>query len=97
MRIRWTVPAADDLENIKDYLDRRFPHFSQPTIRAIYQRARSLKSTPEKGRPGHHSGTRELPLTPLPYVIVYAVKPEAIEILHIHHGAQDWISRREKS
>ena len=45
---------------------------------------------PNIGRPGHLSGTRELPLTPLPYVIVYAVKPEAIEILHIYHGSQDW-------
>jgi plasmid stabilization system protein ParE len=44
----------------------------------------------EPGRPGHRSGTRELPLSPLPYVVVYAVKPEAIEILHIYHGSQDW-------
>jgi hypothetical protein len=22
--------------------------------------------------------------------VVYSVKPEAIEILHIHHGEQDW-------
>ena len=41
MRIRWTVPAADDLENIKN-------------------------------------------------VIVYALKADAVEILHVYHGAQDW-------
>jgi plasmid stabilization system protein ParE len=29
-------------------------------------------------------------LTPLPYVVVYLVKAQAVEILHIHHGAQDW-------
>jgi hypothetical protein len=27
MRIRWTVPAADDLQNIKNYLQRHYPHF----------------------------------------------------------------------
>ena len=90
MRIRWTTPAADDLENIKAYLDRRHPHFSEPTVRAIYNRARALKTTPNRGRPGRRSGTRELPVLPLPYVIVYAVKPEAVEILHIYHGSQDW-------
>lgn len=90
MRIRWTVPAADDLENIKTYLQQHYPQFAEPTVRTIYQRIRSLKTTPHRGRPGHRSGTRELPLTPLPYVVVYAVKPEAVEILHIHHGAQDW-------
>jgi len=90
MRIRWTIPAADDLENIKNYLDRHHPEFSEPTVRAIYNRVRSLKTMPNIGRPGHRRGTRELPLSPLPYVIVCAVKPEAVEILHIYHGSQDW-------
>jgi plasmid stabilization system protein ParE len=89
MRVRWTAPADDDLENIKNYLQQHYPHFAEPTVRAN-QRIRSLKATPYRGRPGHRSGTRELPLTPLPYVIVYSRKPEAVEILHIHHGAQDW-------
>jgi toxin ParE1/3/4 len=90
MRIRWTPPAADDLQNIKNYLQQNYPHFTEPTVRTIYQRIRSLKMSPNLGRPGHHSGTRELALTPLPYVVVYAVKAEAVEILHIYHGAQDW-------
>jgi len=90
MRIRWTVPAADDLENIKNYLQRHFPHFAEATVRTIYQRVRSLKTAPHKGRPGHRSGTRELPIIPLPYVVVYSVKADVVEILHIYHGSQDW-------
>lgn len=90
MRIRWTIPAADDLASIKDYLQRHFPPYAEPTVRMIYQRIRSLKQSPHRGRPGHLSGTRELPLTPLPYVVVYSVKTDAVEILHIYHGAQDW-------
>jgi len=90
MRIRWTVPAADDLQNIKNYLQQNYPQFARQTVRAIYQRIRSLKISPDRGRPGHLSGTRELAITPLPYVVVYAVKAEAVEILHIYHGAQDW-------
>ena len=90
MRIRWTVPAAEDLESIRNYLQQHYPHFAEPTVRTIYQRIRSLKTSPSRGRPGHRSGTRELALTPLVYVVVYAVKAEAVEVLHIHHGAQDW-------
>lgn len=90
MRIRWTVPAADDLENIRNYLDRHFPHFAEATVRTIYKRAKSLKTMPNIGRPGHRSGTRELPLSPMPYIIVYSVKPETVEILHIYHASQDW-------
>jgi toxin ParE1/3/4 len=90
MRIRWTVPAAENLEGIKNYLDTHYPHLAEPTVRTIYQRIRSLKTAPNRGRPGHRNGTRELTLTPLPYVVVYALKAEAVEILHIYHGAQDW-------
>jgi toxin ParE1/3/4 len=90
MRIRWTLPAVDDLESIKNYLQRHYPHFAEPTVRMIYQRIQSLKAMPNRGRPGHRTGTRELVLTPLPYVVVYSVKDDAVEVLHIYHGAQDW-------
>src|ERR1019366_1137514 len=80
MRIRWTLPAADDLEAIKNYLQQHYPHFAQPAVRTIYQSIRSLKTSPNRGRPGHRIGTRELTITPLPYVVVYSVKGEAVEI-----------------
>jgi toxin ParE1/3/4 len=90
MRIRWTVPAADDLEGIWNYLRQHYPHLAQATMRTIYLRIRALKASPDLGRHGHRGGTRELVLTPLPYVVVYSVTADAVEILHIHHGAQNW-------
>ena len=38
---------------------------------------------------GREKGTRELVLSPLPYIAVYRVRESTIEILHIWHGAQD--------
>ena len=52
MRLRWTVPAADDLENIKNYLQQNYPDFAEPTVRTIDQRIRLLKTSPNSGRPG---------------------------------------------
>jgi plasmid stabilization system protein ParE len=43
MRLRWTLPAAQDLEAIKNYLEERYPHFAEPTVRTIYQRVHSLR------------------------------------------------------
>jgi len=43
MRLRWTVPAADDLDSIKNYLQQHFPHFAEPTVRTIYERIQYLK------------------------------------------------------
>lgn len=50
-RIRWTVPAVDDLESIKNYLQQHFPHFAELTVRTIYQRIRSLKISANRGGP----------------------------------------------
>jgi addiction module RelE/StbE family toxin len=90
MRLRWTLPAADDLASIKVYLEQQYPRLAESTVRTIYERIRVLKQSPYLGRPGHRTGTRELVIMPLPYVVVYAVKAESIEVLHIYHGAQDW-------
>jgi hypothetical protein len=32
MRVRWTVPADGDLDNIKAYLDANYPQFAEPTV-----------------------------------------------------------------
>lgn len=89
MRIRWTPAAAADLEQIKNYLTKRHPSFAQPTVVKLYETIRSLKTSPLRGRVGREEGTRELVYTPLPYIAVYRVKEQTIEILHIYHGAQE--------
>jgi hypothetical protein len=33
MRIRWTVPATEDLETIRSYLEGHYPNFAEPTVR----------------------------------------------------------------
>ena len=93
MRIRWTIPAVDDLEGIKRWMEIHYPHLAEKTVRGIYERVLSLKRWPDRGRPGHMEGTRELVLAPLPYIVVYRIRGECVEILHIHHGAQSWIER----
>jgi addiction module RelE/StbE family toxin len=89
MRIRWTPAAAADLQSISDYLKERYPHYRQPTMRKLYETIRSLKQWPRRGRPGSEEGTREILLPPLPYVAVYRVTEQAIEVLRVYHGAQD--------
>ncbi len=89
MRIRWTPAAAADLEDIGNYLKTRHPHYRQPTMRKLYQAIRSLKESPHRGRPGSEDGTRELLFHPLPYIAVYRVKEQDIEVLRIYHAAQD--------
>jgi toxin ParE1/3/4 len=89
MKIRWTTPAAGDLESIFNYLQENHPSQARPTVVEIRSSVRSLKQFPYRGRKGSEEGTRELPHARLPYILTYRVKNEVIEILHIWHGAQN--------
>jgi addiction module RelE/StbE family toxin len=89
MRIRWTTAAAADLEHISDYLKERHPQYREPTVRKISDIIRTLKDAPYRGRPGREAGTREILFPPMPYVAVYRVREQSIEVLRIYHTAQD--------
>lgn len=89
MRLRWTPAAAEDLEHIKDYLSEHHPQFAQSTIVELYESIRALKTSPRLGRVGREEGTRELVLTRLPYIVAYRIREQAVEVLHIFHGAQN--------
>jgi len=90
MRLRWTEEAANDLERIADYLVQNTPGRAQGLIERIYDATGSLLTLPDRGRPGKVKGTRELVLTALPYVVVYVVREDAVVIVRILHGAQQW-------
>jgi toxin ParE1/3/4 len=89
MRIRWTPSAADDLERIYNYLAKHEPQWASSTVIAIRDALRTLKQFPNQGRKGREHGTRELLHSRLPFLIVYRVKEDAIEVLHIWHTSQD--------
>jgi toxin ParE1/3/4 len=90
MQLRWTEEAANDLEHIADYLLLHSPDRAQELIQRIYDAPSSLLTLPNRGRPGKLPGTREHVLSPLPYVVVYAVRGEVVFVIRILHGAQRW-------
>lgn len=50
-----------------------------------------LRAFPNRGRPGRVQGTRELVLT-RPFLAVYEVREEEVQVLRILHGARQWPS-----
>lgn len=59
-------------------------------MQLLYEAPESLLTFPHRGRPGKKSGTRELVLAPLPWIVVYAVRADALYVVRILHGAQKW-------
>jgi toxin ParE1/3/4 len=89
MDIRWTPEASSNLENISIRIAEDNPEAALKTVRIVFQRIEQFVTFPHRGRIGPEEGTRELVLSPLPYIAVYRVKDSIIEILHIWHCAQD--------
>ena len=52
MRVRWTPAAADDFENIANYLFEQTPENAARLIREIYLAPKGLESFPKRGRVG---------------------------------------------
>lgn len=90
MPLRWTEEAANDLERIANYLLTHAPDRASDLVRAVYDAPYALLTFPNRGRPGKKEGTRELVLSPLPYLVVYTVQGEVIYVVRILHGAQKW-------
>jgi toxin ParE1/3/4 len=89
MQIRGTDAAVHDLTEICDYIQE---HSSGETARrialSIYERVGLLTKFPESGRTGRRPETRELVFSRLPYLAVYHIHDEVVEILRILHSAQ---------
>jgi toxin ParE1/3/4 len=90
MRVRWTRAAANDLEDIANYLFEKTPENAARLIREIYKAPSQLTKFPDSGRVGRKIGTRELIVPSLPYVVVYQGGAEAVTIVRILDSAQEW-------
>jgi toxin ParE1/3/4 len=59
-------------------------------VHEVYDAPTALLTSPHIGRPGKKKGTRELVLSPLPYIVVYRITGDVIHVVRILHGAQKW-------
>ena len=91
MQVRWSLPAAEDLERICERIERDYPEAARRVARTIYDGCARLKDFPHIGRASSRmTGRRELVFAPLPYIVVYQVTELAVEISRIFNGAQNW-------
>jgi len=90
MRLRWTPAAADDLIQIVRYIKEENPGATQQVAQSLIDRFETLLAFPNIGRPGKEPGTREF-ATP-PYITVYRVRENVVELLRVWHGARNRLS-----
>lgn len=85
----WRWKALEDLRAFHDWLATQEGAKPKETIARIRKAAESMARLGDIGRPSLEDGVRELSVRNAPYVIVYRVVGETIDILAVYHTAQD--------
>ena len=90
LNLRWTRPALADFIEAQAYVAHENPSAARALAQRLWDAARGLQDNPEIGRTGHVTGTREWVVTQTPYLIVYRIAGDAVEILRLWHTKQNW-------
>jgi toxin ParE1/3/4 len=56
----------------------------------IYKGIAMLQTLPNRGRAGRAENTRELVFPPWPYIVVYEIIEDQVQVLRIRHASQNW-------
>ncbi len=90
MKVVWLPRALRRLEQAKRYIEQDKPVAATRTVRRIWESAERLGQFPEMGHAGRVPGTREFVLPNTPFILLYRVHQDRVEILTLLHGARRW-------
>ena len=95
MRVRYRELALSDLDHIFRYLAQRSPAGARNVIDAIRAAIDDVAQNPFSGRQTSDSSVRAKVVSRYGYKIFYSVEADAIEVLHVRHGARrPWPAER---
>lgn len=89
MRLRYTRPALDDLDNILAFIAERSPTGAQRVQQRIKTVTELLQDYPNIGTPTSDPHMRRVTTHPYPYLIFYETRGEQVVIHAVRHGARD--------
>lgn len=93
MLIDWTDAAKADALAALEYIAQDNLNAAYGVYEEIGRQVAMLAEHPKLGRAGRMKGTRELVIGRTPYIVVYRIKGEAVQIIRVLHGARQWPKR----
>ncbi len=88
MPLKWTKSALRSVDDIAQYIARDNPKRATSFVLELRAAVNRLQSHPGMGRAGRVVGTRELVLHKN-YIAIYRVRGNDVEVLTLHHVAQN--------
>jgi addiction module RelE/StbE family toxin len=90
LELKWAETADRDLRDIEAFVAGDRPIAAVKLVLEIIDHAAILRDHPRFGRVGRRKGTRELIFGRLPYILVYRIRGNTIEILRVLHTSRKW-------
>lgn len=90
MRLEWTQPAFEDIQEAGRYIALDDPQAAKRMAERVREAVVYLVDQPNIGRPGRVQGTRELVISGTPFIAVYWVRGDVVQILRLLHHAKQW-------
>ena len=90
MSIRWLPQAQRNRLEQLEYIAQDNPLAAINQDEEIERQINMLLAHPQMGRPGRVAGTRELVISSTPFVVIYRLQEQGIEVLRLLHSAQQW-------
>ncbi len=96
MKVFWLEKAAGDLEEAYEFIALDNLSAAAEEVDKILKTIKRLGENPAIGKAGRIPKTRELVIAGTPYIVIYRVKDNRLEILRVFHGARQWPDKNEK-
>lgn len=93
MKLVWLRRALADRDAQLDFIAEDNPQAAIEQGDRLDEAVVHLAEHPNIGRPGRVRTTREWVIARTPFIVVYRLKGERIELLRVLHGAQQWPKR----
>lgn len=90
LKLKWTKRALQQLENAQDYIAQDNPTAANEVAARIAEAVYLLLTQPKMGRKGRVAGTFEWIVKQTPYLIVYVIENDTLQILRVIHSKQNW-------
>jgi toxin ParE1/3/4 len=90
MIVQWLLEASQQRYDQLDYIAQENPIAAIRLDEEIEVQTESLVQNPEIGREGRVAGTQELVIARTPFLAVYRIEADQIQILNLLHTSQQW-------
>jgi len=97
LRVEWSEQADRDRNGLVDYIAQDNPRAAVGVGDEITRQVAMLAEFPQMGRAGRIQGTREQVIAGTSYIVAYRLKGNAVQVLRVLHGAQQWPARFDVS